>query len=628
MCGIVAAFNVSVDLVRAALQRLSHRGPNARGIAQLDNGKCTLGHARLAILDLHPRSNQPFSSNCGNYHLVFNGEIYNYEELRRELMQLGCQFSTQSDTEVLLHWLIRYGRAGIGKLRGPFSFVFVNTQTHSAIAARDLLGEKPLFYHHSQYSDPPTLSFTSELPAALVFKEGSVAFDSDAIEDYLRFLYIPAPRTMVKGVLELEPGHLLEVQYGKTIEFVSHRYMSVEELVRNQIPAMSKMTSSDAAEWFHAYFQSKVHQQLVSDVGVGLFLSGGLDSAAICSAITQSGKRAVTGYCLNYGTSSEAPGARATASLCGINLEVVAWPEPSFQESIGEACRVVGQPFGNYTVLATSHLSRIVSSYSRVCLTGDGGDELLAGYPRYHAVGLLDKISLLPMWFRHLLGNGLRSFTHIFDTSSLHRASEFLLTEGNSRATAFLEWSTYCTPNDVARLIKHSSGVSGFGQKLIAAFTEFEDSPLRACSIVDMLGFVPYNLLRCADRGGMRHGVELRVPFLDVDLVAATLAMNDNVRHVRGQTKPLLTRGTRLHFAEGVLGARKLPFNPPIRDAIGRNRDAVMRCLGREIGPLADFVRMDGIAQLLRRRFDLGERCDTLLWGLLVLDEWMKTTLT
>ncbi len=625
MCGIAGLVGGTRALLESMSAQLAHRGPDAAGLVEHADLGVRLAHTRFAILDLDRRSDQPFTSPCGRYALTFNGEIYNYVELRARLVEDGTAFTTTSDTEVLLHWLIRRGSAGVRDLEGMFAFAFLDRAERTLLLARDPIGEKPLYYAVPVNADSPRFAFASELRALLTVPGIDLGLDQDALADWLRFLYTAAPRTLYRGICELAPGHTLTIALDD-VRDRPERYYDLESRI-----AVFTGDTGDAAGMFRAAFHDSVRLRLRSDVPVGLFLSGGLDSNSILAAArsVEPGVRIET-YTARWSGSREARerdesiDAANSARFHGVPHHALEFGEDvEFDAAVERALHLFGTPFGNSTALVSDRLAREASRLGRVCLVGDGGDELLAGYPRHRALLVQRRMSALPS----ALHGVPRAIAALVPERGAHattvrRARSFLNSIGRPLGEAFLDWTGYVDDAGLSRALG-SRARSGFHAEMLDLFARNSADPLRAAALVDLRSFVPFNLMTSADRTGMAHPLELRSPFLAPPLVELALSLPASLKMRRGRVKPVLVDALGPQLAPGVATRAKRPFNPPIRPWLARNIDALESALIGARSQLGHVVS----AAWVREELECfrAERRDnsTLLFGLATLAGWL-----
>jgi asparagine synthase (glutamine-hydrolysing) len=622
VCGIAGALGYEQALLSTMLGRLQHRGPDNSGTVTVPGTRCSLGHTRLSILDLDPRSHQPFSSPCGRYIIVFNGEIYNFAELRLELERNGERFRTKSDTEVLLHWLIRHGVSGLSQLDGMYAFGFVDTTTNSLLLARDAIGEKPLYYSTSRVNGEPRFAFASEIKGLLSLPDIARSLDQDALFDFLRFLYTAPPHTFYEGIKELPPGHCLRVDLSSRIAQPSQAFYSLENSLEHDETA----TPESAAMRFRTLFERSVELRLVSDVNIGIYLSAGIDSNAILAAAQNSTRlKALHTYTLQYSTrDDESQIARQIASAHGLSNETIPFHKLEFHAALNRMVDMFDQPFGNSTALVSDLIARKASETCKVCLVGDGGDELAIGYPRYRAILHHQKIERLPLALKTMAKLACswvpEKGRHAI---SIRRAKQFLKTLDQPIAESFIDWSTYINTPTLALATGVKNCKTPFYEELIATFKRHASDPIRAASIVDMKSFVPFNLLQSADRTSMTHSLELRSPFLSPLLIQGILGLPSHVKMGTG-VKPLITGAFPDKLPASILNQPKRPFNPPIGALLRSNLERLRSYL---LHPSAH------IATVLDKKFIQNEVADfasnqrdnsTFLWGMATLENWLQ----
>ena len=623
MCGIAGGIGFEVSSLEAMLLSIAERGPDHSEVVSIQPENMMLGHVRLSILDLEERSNQPFWSHCGQYCLVFNGEIYNYQELKRDLQENGVMFSTESDTEVLLNWIIAKGQDGLRQLEGMYSFAFYDTVSKELFCARDPIGEKPFYYAFDQQNR--RFSFCSEIKGLLKLPFVDKSINHDAIYDYLKFLYVPAPNTMYQGISELEPGHILSFN---TTDFTLrvYPYYDLESELGNV--AVSDKPFDD----FKTLFDQSVERRLRSDVPINILLSAGLDSNAILSsALSTMDATGFSAFTMQYtGTkdavaADESKVAQRIAEKNGVSISTMAFDlNQSWHASAERIIDLFTQPFGNSTALVSDQIFNGVSSISRVALVGDGGDELCVGYPRYKALPMQARVNALPSFVKssaNLLGEFI--VPRLANKTLKRRGRKFLSGLHLSPSEAFLDWSSY-VPQSVLNQDLGRDGGSPFYNSMIDLFERNQDDLYRAASLVDLKSFVPYNLMQSADRTSMAHSVEARSPFLNLDLIHFSLKQKSSVKVQKGVTKPLILNSMRDQLPEEILNLPKKPFNPPIHSFIDKNFEEINHYL---IGPdaqLTRYISIDWLTQELSE-FSLGlKENSTLIWGLVVLEKWFE----
>lgn len=623
MCGIAGVIGYRKELLEASLAKMRHRGPDCLDVWSDEKSGVHLGHVRLSIIDLDNRSNQPFLSDCGRYAIVFNGEIYNYALLRDRLRDVKASFRTESDTEVLLYWLINYGVEGLLDVDGMFAFGFFDRLSGNLLLARDPIGEKPLYYSCSKFQGKNCFSFGSEIKALRDFPGVDLGVNEEALLDYLRFLYTAAPNTLYKGIVELEPGGYVFLNANNPTDLNPRRYYDLEKRIRFD----DEVEFSDAIESFGQLFTQSVGDRLVSDVDVGFFLSAGLDSNAILEASSRfSGFKRGRTYTLEYKDGySEGSLARRISESKGLKNESILFSELDFDSSRVRMVNLFDQPFGNSTAVVSEMIAQTASRSCRVCLVGDGGDEVLVGYPRYKAVNLMGTVRRIPSPIRS--ASAFVS-SYLPERGPLavpnRRLKQFLGKTNRPLGEAFLDWSTYVDTSTLKKAFGRADVETGFYKSLMTLFDRHSEDPVRAATLVDMKSFVPYNLLQSADRTSMAHSLELRTPFLAPKLVERCLGMHSNVRLVRGKTKPLLTSYFQESIPKYILKQPKRPFNPPIRVLLYREMARLEALLLGKGAAIGDYLSKEFVASEVCA-FKSGKRDNsTFLWGLASLETWLQ----
>ena len=621
MCGITGGVpGIDSRLLARMTAALAHRGPDGEGFfhAATPDG-ASLGHRRLAVID-PAGGRQPMTSGDGRWTLVFNGEIYNFRELRRELESDGVSFRTRSDTEVLVEAWAHWGVRAIERLYGMFAFAMWDARDRALWLVRDRLGVKPLYYTQVRGG----LLFGSEIKALLVHPETPRAVRHSALDDYLTYLYVPAPQTMFEGIEQLPPAHWLRFADGKA-EIC--RYWQARPLAAGE------------AEQAHpddlcALLDETVKMRLVSDVPLGAFLSGGLDSSSIVALAARSQREPVRTFSLGFGAGeehyTELEYARLVSGRYATEHRELTI-RPNCAELLPRIVALFDEPFGNPTALLVHALAAATREHVTVALAGDAGDELFLGYPRYLGARLQRAWGAVPGPVRRAAAAVAERIPE--STNGLHtrrRAREFLSADGDSWQSAYIGWVTYFNATQRRELYtpEFANAVGGHSaeQFLETKFAEVAGAdPLDQASYVDLHSFLPHNVLQYGDRMSMAHALELRLPFTDHRLVEFALRLPPGQKLRGRETKHLLRRAMRPFLPRETLHRSKLGLNPPLG-----------RWLRAELAPLVDrylspaavrrrgWFRPEAIARI-RAEFDEGRRDYSLhLWSLLVLEEWAR----
>lgn len=607
MCGIAGLFGQDGE-PRPALARmrdaLRHRGPDAEGLVTFPGGG--LAHTRLSVIDCSEAANQPFAWGGGRYQLVYNGELYNYLDLRRELEGAGVSFHTQSDTEVLAAALGTWGVDALPRLNGMFAFGWHDAERDSLLLARDHLGIKPLFHAETGRG----FVFASELGALMQSGMVNAGFDRDALDAFLMLQYVPAPRTIYAAVRKLRPGHWMRVTRDQVEE---------GDYWKLRFAPDASWTLDTAAERYRELLEDSVRRQRVSDVPLGAFLSGGLDSSSVTAVMARQSDAPVATFSIGFeeASANELPYARlvaeryrtrhhervASTDLAGLLPEIVAR---------------FGEPFADSSALPTWLVSKLAREQVTVALSGDGGDELFAGYTWLHRTLLTHRAAALPAPLRA----GMDLLLRLSPTSPrAAQARRFLQDAGLPMEGAFRRRLTMFSDAQRRQLLGGASNWNPFHD----AWSSFEGADTGRMLGVDTVLYLPDDILTKVDRMSMAHALEVRVPLLDHRIVEFAATLPFELKYARGESKRVAKRAFRDLLPPEILRQRKRGFALPI--------DAWFR------GPLAATFREKALAPdaCLRGVLDvaLADRLMTehargaenhghRLWSLLVLEEFLR----
>ena len=535
MCGIVGFVDYRRRFSAATLSSmrrvLAHRGPDDEGSYTDADGAVALGHQRLAILDLSSRGRQPMSTPDGRLTIVFNGEIYNYLELRDDLQGYGIEFQTSSDTEVLLRAYETWGVGALDRLLGMFAFAIWDRQDQSLVLARDRVGKKPLIY----FSDGAALAFASELKALLAFPQCTARLDPEGVQLYLALGYIPAPFSIFRNVRKLQPGHYLRFRSGR-LEI--HRYWFPE-----QANVCSPGPPGARIEELRGIFREAVRIRLRSDVPIALFLSGGIDSAAVAAECCEQGHK-VRAFTATFDYDSiDLPYATAVAQHLGLEQETIHLDGSGIGDEIHRIIWYYDEPFADTSNIPSYYIAKAAQEF-KVVLNGDGGDEAFGGYAHYEYVGPKQKLNSVAARIGFKDGRSGDRWQVYFQSKSLFRR--------RSRVA----------------LLKGRAGSD-------CAVTRFidEDPFLRACPPCGALHralwadrhvYLAHDLLFKMDIALMAHSIEGRSPFLDHRLLEWAQSLPAEELVAGSQKKVLLRRAFRKRLPAHVLDRTKHGFGSPI----------------------------------------------------------------
>jgi asparagine synthase (glutamine-hydrolysing) len=618
MCGIIGQFSWQgkPTLEPSCIEVFQHRGPDEGGFWR--DERFFIGHRRLSIIDLIS-GQQPMATKNEDFVVTFNGEIYNYPELRDELEAFGHSFQTNSDTEVLLHGYRQWGTGLPAKLIGMFAFAIADRLHDELFLARDRFGEKPLFY----LKQAGSVIFASEVRAFATLKGFNKKIDSEALASFLCLNYVPGNTSMLHGVKRLLPG--------------SWRLWSAKgcQKERYWIPTMNasdeRIPSSlkEASAMFTDLFDNAVKLTLRSDVPVGVFLSGGIDSSLVAESAARQGVLS-NAFCLDFaeGGFSEYPKAKFVADRLGVPL-IRARLDCQIMERFLEISSHADDPLADSSSMAVWSVAHEASKFNKVVLGGDGGDELFAGYLTYQASALHRKwVSVLPESLRKMMafsasyipiGKGAGKVSLGFKLMRFLRAADLPTLQ------AHFSWNGTWLPKDVGQLLNNpqTAYLSSICLKRMTEKHQLYSSTLRALQCIDLMEYLPNDILAKVDRMSMANGIEVRAPFLEPKLASFALNLPDRMKlgHV---PKIILRNKANSIFGPGISNAPKQGFSIPIHSWIRKYRDLVDDLLSprsiEAIGHL-DPVKINNIidAHMSGRRA-LGWE----IWGLMVLSAWHR----
>jgi asparagine synthase (glutamine-hydrolysing) len=587
---------------------MSHRGPNAAGI--YESGTTALGHRRLSILDLSDAGRQPMSNADGSVHVVFNGEIYNYRELRDDLDHYA--FSSETDTEVLLHLYQEEGVDALQKLRGMFAFGIWDERDEKLFLARDRLGQKPLYYS----TDDSTFRFASTITSLLQDGSLDAVPNAEAIRDYLTYRYVPTPQTAFEGIRSLEPGSVL-IADEDGVE--TRRYWS-PSFDRESTASVPSLTDE-----LLAHLDRSTKLRLRSDVPVGVFLSGGLDSSLITALVDRHTDQPVRTYSVGFLEEeyNELEFARTVADRFDTDHHEFT-VEPDILDVLPDIVSTYEQPFGDPSAIPTYYISDIAASDLRVILNGDGGDENFAGYNHFYYDNLVAQYTRLPesvQQFATAVANRVPSAGPL---STLQRYVEL----GNKPpAERYATWMGNFDDEAVEQITAEGSPLPTERDSLWFFRDAFDRSDGRTvlddALFTDLVAYLPEDLLVKVDRASMAHSLEVRSPFLDHELVEFTSRIPSKYKLRRGREKKwLLKKASRGLVPDSIIDRKKQGFSVPIEEWFRDELydETAARLVDDPLPPgWFDSAALKRLLEEHRRGHSNNAK---RLWDLLMLHEW------
>ncbi len=624
MCGICGYLSregpVTGEALRGMAGTLAHRGPDGEGF-HLD-GPVGLGHRRLSIIDLSEAAGEPMSNEDGSLWLVFNGEIYNFREIRRDL-EGRHRFRSRSDGEVILHLYEEKGDDAVALLDGMFAFALWDARRRRLLLARDRVGKKPLFYHEG----PRLFAFGSETKALLAHPGVPHERDAAALPLLLTYGYVPTPGTLYRGIRALPPGHLMAVTEAGASP--PRRYWRARFVSGwDRAAGAAGLSDGEAAERFRSLLRSAVSRRLVADVPLGAFLSGGLDSSSVVALMAETAGGRVRTFTIGFAGHTEydeRAHARVVAERFSTeHTEFVV--EPKALELVDRLVWHHDGPFGDSSAVPTYLLSELTRAQVTVALNGDGGDEVFAGYLRLYGGALSARVPRLA--FRALSGL-LGLLPEPSDRKHpLRFAKRFAEAGGLPLLERYLHWNAYFTA-DLPSLLRPELAASLDRERLLDSFeTSFAAGGGSTLARLLQLNFETYlldDLLVKMDRTSMAHGLEARSPFLDTAVVEFGASLPDRLRMRFGKGKLLLRRAMKDLLPQSILGRGKMGFGAPLgawfrRDLHGLVRERLLD----PASPIYEVLRREPVAALVERHGAATADLSAQIWLLLTLESWLR----
>jgi len=627
MCGItgIYAFNMvggfnMVNLAKAT-EVLSKRGPDVQDIYHNDH--IGLGHRRLSIIDTSSDSNQPFWDATGRYCLIFNGEIYNYKELKIELEDEGVSFRTSSDTEVLLYAYIQYGEACLEKLNGFFAFAIYDKEDRSVFIARDRFGIKPLLY----YYDEDKFLFASEMKSILAYglqKE----LNYTALYQYLQLNYVPAPHTMLKGVMKLLPGHCISIRQGE-VEIKQYY-----ELLRNTKPVPE---SYDARKKeLKRLLTESVHKRMVADVPLGSFLSGGIDSSVVATLASQQNPDLHT-FSIGFADEpffDETNYAKAVAKKIGTNHTVFSLTNKDLYSHVNNILAYIDEPFADSSAIAVYILSQETRKHSTVALSGDGADEMFAGYNKHAAFyrmqnqGSTEKLvgALAPLW-KILPKSRSNALTNKF-----RQLDRFCKGMKQTPSDRYWSWAGFVSEDNARQMMSEASGekidheiYASQKKELLSSLNKSDD--ITAVLTTDMKMVLPNDMLTKVDLMSMANSLEVRVPFLDHELVEYVFSLSDQDKIDSNIQKKILQDTFRDILPDELYNRPKKGFEVPLLKWFRNEmKELILNDLLADLFIIDQAVFNVRTIKKLKKKLLSSSPGDVhaQIWALVVFQSWWK----
>ncbi len=620
MCGIAGFTQFShqfgdAETLKQMGNEIRHRGPDADGVYLEDEiGLC---HRRLSIIDLSEAGNQPMFSSDTRYSIVFNGEIYNFQSLRDDLETQGVLFQTKTDTEVILALYAKEGKKLLDKINGMFAFAIWDKQEKTLFIARDRIGKKPLYY----YQLDNDIVFASELKSLLILPETPRTIRTDAVYDFFAYQYIPDPKTIFENVYKLEPGHYLEVTENSINKA---QYWDI---------SFSRQSTNSESEIKHELqdiLNDCTRSRMISDVPLGAFLSGGVDSSGVVAMMANNSEPAIT--------------------TCSIGFDVEKFNETEFAKIVAEKYkthhhemnvhqnvkdnldRIVSyfdEPFADPSLVPTYFVSELARQKVTVAIAGDGGDEVFAGYEKYSIDNIENNIrKLFPALIRKIIFPVLSKLLGKFNNNIFAKGSSLLKSLSLDPALAFYVSNSQIKDELWADIITDTTKenlASYHPSQITTDFYEKCDGPDHLSKILycDMKTYLPGDILVKVDRMSMANSLEVRAPILDYQLMDFASTIPSDLKFNHGEKKYILKEAFKDYLPDEILYRKKMGFSVPLAEWFrGEIKELAEKKIFNAAGGLCDFFNMEQIRKIWDQHQKQVKDHSTPLWSMLMFQMW------
>lgn len=621
MCGIAGEIRRTGDAsghIDGEVRCLSHRGPDAQGV--FERGRGWIGQTRLAIIDLYT-GDPPITSEDRSIGVALNGEIYNYRELRARLARDGHTLATEGDTEVIAHLAEDLEPADLAdSLDGMFAFAVWDERRGRLVLGRDRLGKKPLYY----WTDGDRLVFGSEIKSLLANPHVPRKLNAEAIPAYLTFGYVPTPETFFAGIRSLPPGHVLVHEPGRNPRIECYWKPSIPG--RDGIGYL-KLSPDDAARRVRTLLEAAVERRRISDVPLGAFLSGGIDSSAIVGIMAGQSDQPVQTFTIGFEDNEgfdERPFARMVARAHATDHhEFVV--QPDAVDLVERLVWYHDQPFGDSSAIPTYLLAEVTRANVTVALSGDGGDELFAGYERFAAGLMARRFAALPRSLRRAITSGAALIPPSAGRGRAASAQRFLAVADRGLPDAFLSWISFVSDRDRRALLGGEADNWGVVDYR-SVWAESEGAaPLDRLLNLNLRTYLVDDLLVKADRMSMAHGLEVRSPFLDPELLAFTTRLPPRMKARGLSLKRVLRTAVADLLPEEILNRGKRGFGVPLdrwfRHDLRAYLDATLGAPGASV---RGHVDGEGVDRLIAEHMSEARNHGHTLWTLLTLEVFLR----
>ncbi len=613
ICGIVTSKeNDNSHTLRKMNDELLHRGPDDSGYYETESNNyyIGLGHRRLSIIDLST-GHQPISNEDGNIQIVFNGEIYNFHELRKDLIEKGHIFSTNSDTETILHAYEEYGESCVELLRGMFAIAIWDNNSKKLFLARDRFGVKPLFYYYKN----ETFVFASEIKSLLKFPDLQASLREESLPEYLFYRYMPAPFTMFNDIKKFMPGTIALWSDGNLVE--SRYYTPYDSNIKNK-----KVIPEKPVEKFLSLLDESVEIRMISDVPFGAFLSGGLDSSSIVALMSKHSSLPVKTFTIAF--SEDAYSEESYADLISKKFKtehsVLTVTPDHLMDELPKLIRFRDAPVSEPADIPIYMLSKYAAQSVKMVLSGEGSDEMLGGYPKHAYESLGTFYRYIPELLRHgMIEPLIKSLPYRF-----YRWKTAIINLGiNDQDERFVRWFGSLTKKEVSQLLGIQS--INWNENQIQFSSNNLNSPLRKLLFFDQTSWLPDNLLERGDRMTMAASIEARMPFMDHKLSEYVSSLPDSYRVKGMKSKWILKEAMRDILPNSIIDRPKVGFRVPVNEWFkGPMKDFLYEHLTGTNSLTEKFYSRNKVFGLLDEHTRGRQNHEKILWCLLNLEMWCR----
>lgn len=619
MCGITGRFeftsqSVSEETIKKMTRAIAHRGPDDEGV--FVDGQIGLGSRRLAIVDLSSAGHMPMSDESGQIWITYNGEIYNFPTLKKDLEAQGVKFRSHSDTEVIIQLYKKHGIECLKYLRGMFAFAIWDKNKQELFLARDRVGKKPLKY----YSDSEKLVFASELKAILTNSDVKKEVDLEAVDEYLTYQYVPHPKTGFKNIWKLEPGHFMIVKNGKINK---QKYWDLD---------FSKKEQHSESEWKHLIenkLAETVKMRLISDVPLGAHLSGGIDSSVVVALMAKSMHEPVKTFSIGFKESdyNELPYAKMVADRYKTNHQEFI-VEPNAIEILPKLAYHYEEPYADSSALPTWYLSELTRKHVTVALNGDGGDENFAGYSRYNVMRLFRATSYIPN--KKMLAEVNRFLYETTKQKIFRKGYRFLSSYSGAPVDFYRNIVDYFGQDEKEQLyteeFKTKVKKSAWESYLADYYNKTNSDWLDKILYTDIKTYLPDDLLVKVDIASMAHSTEIRSPFLDHEFMELVAKIPSGLK-LRGQNKKYILKQLAYDLLpRECIDRPKQGFGVPLEHWFrGHLHEYLEQNLLDEKFVSYGWFKKDVLKKLISDHKEYKQNNANQLWALLMLRMWLKT---